>query len=60
MNNDEAAKAAAPILEMLLEIPERDRGEVIAAIKRNGWFCWHCGYGSKESPNIHCQCWNDE
>lgn len=59
MNDNEAAEKAAPIIEMLLAIPEKDRADVWSAVKYNGIFCHHCGFGSRKHPNPNCQCWND-
>ena len=48
------------ITECLLALPWQEREGVIAAVRLNNIFCWHCGYGSRAEPNSDCQCWNDE
>lgn len=55
-----ANEVAEKIIEALLALPEDDRAAAIAEIHRNDIFCWQCGYGTREEPNRHCQCWNDE
>lgn len=54
------AEAIKRITAILLAIPEGERRDVIAEVQSNDIFCWHCGYGTVENPNLHCQCWNDE
>jgi hypothetical protein len=47
-------------IQMLLGLPEAERKEVCMKIEFNDFFCWNCGYGTREKPNSHCKCWNDE
>jgi hypothetical protein len=58
--NERQEAASDRILKILLGLPEGERAEVIGDVKYNGIFCHHCGYGTKERPNVNCQCWNDE
>ena len=59
MNANQEA-TANKITESLLALPWQEREDVIHAVRFNNIFCWHCGYGSRETPNPDCQCWNDE
>jgi hypothetical protein len=58
--NEQQTKAFDRAQQVLLDLPESERKDVLAALQYNGIFCWHCGYGSHEHPNADCQCWNDE
>ena len=54
------AERAEAILVLLLDCPEQERALLCASLQYNEVFCWHCGYGSRETPNANCQCGNDE
>lgn len=58
--NERQKEAAGYIIRILVDLPEKDRAQVIAAIKFNGIFCQHCGFGTIQHPNPNCQCENDE
>lgn len=62
MNNPDLERLIAThkILEILLALPPTIREDVIDAIQYNDFFCWHCGTGDRENPNLNCKCWNDE
>ena len=48
------------IVEILLNVPEREREIVISEVYHNSYFCWHCGMGSKDHPNDDCYCLRDD
>jgi hypothetical protein len=48
------------VIEALLTVPENERLDVIRDVVHNPYFCFQCGYGDRERPNVNCQCWNDE
>lgn len=48
------------IMDILLVTPENERSDLLADIRYNEIFCWHCGRGSRERPAGNCQCWNNE
>ena len=58
--NIERQSIVDKIIEILLATPDHDRAIIINEIYSNPFFCCECGYGSKERPNVRCQCWNDE
>lgn len=51
---------AKAIVDALLLLNPDGRVHFLNQLKYNDIFCDKCGYGSKESPNPDCQCWNDE
>ena len=52
-------ETAQKIIEMLLALPWEKREDVIAAVKYNRIFCWHCGMGERDRPNPYCRCSDD-
>jgi hypothetical protein len=53
-------QATDEIVDLFLSVPWQQRETVISYVRNNPYFCFECGYGSKENPNPGCQCWNDE
>lgn len=58
--NDPQRVAWKTAMEALLALPWTERKDVITALRCNDIFCWSCGIGEPDRPNINCQCWNDE
>lgn len=48
------------MINQLLALAPEERVMVLETVRHNDIFCEHCGRGSHEHPNDHCQCWNDE
>ena len=48
------------ILDLFLAVPQEQRNVVASEVRHNPYFCFECGYGTKEKPNTNCQCWNDD
>lgn len=57
---DSVEAIAAEIIAKLVGLEPEDRETVFNRIEFNGIFCVHCGYGSVASPNVNCQCTNDD